>query len=105
MQTYVKERIAILIAWITNKIRAFKEVDEFVGICGSLSRYLDIICLIYPVLYERRTSFTYYVASNGVCAQTDKNQQDLRELKVLKINTHEVQFSALYFHLKQSIVH
>ncbi len=56
MQTYVKERIVILIAWITNKIRAYKEVDEFVGICGSLSRNLSKFCLIRPDLSKRRTN-------------------------------------------------
>jgi len=37
MQSYVKQRLVILIRANANKIKGYSEGDEFVGFCGSLS--------------------------------------------------------------------
>lgn len=55
MQSYVKQRIVISIATITNKIKGFSEDDEFVGFCGSLSPKMmkKLIFWAFFVIYVR----------------------------------------------------
>jgi hypothetical protein len=66
MQSYVKQRIVISIATITNKIKGFSEGDEFVGFCGSLSPKMNKKLIFYPFFVIYGQVLTSEVATKKV---------------------------------------